>query len=551
MRAERLLALGRVALALAALVVIWLDPGQPARYPHFVYLALVLYACYAIVVASVAWRATALPAHLPLGTHVVDLLGFPALMFFAEGPGSPFFLYFVFALLASAMRWQWRGTLWTTAVLLATYIGMGLVGTHVLREAGFAMSTFVLRSTFLCVTAVITGAFGAYHHRVRREMLTLASWPREVPGSTAELMRQSLAHACTVVDTARAVAVWEEGEEPWLHVAEWNAGAFEHTRLPPGQWEPLVAEPLAEAAFLCSDAAAAAPEVLCDAAGSFRQAVSPLHTQFRQRFGIGAVLSAPLHGQAVLGRLFLLDMKTLAADDLMLAELIAGQVTSRLDRLFIAERERENAVASERVRLARDLHDGLLQSLTAAALEIEALHGRPSLEAAGRLQRVQRLIAAEQRDLNWLIRCLRPGTTRSGAELADRLADLASKIEELWGARVEVQTDGLPEILPGSMAYHAYLMVNEAVANAVRHGGASAVHVRLGFAGEQVQIHIVDDGRGFPFKGHYSDDALVASRLGPATLSQRARALGGTLSIDSSDSGAEIRISVPAQPQET
>ena len=64
----------------------------------------------------------------------------------------------------------------------------------------------------------------------------------------------------------------------------------------------------------------------------------------------------------------------------------------------------------------------------------------------------------------------------------------------------------------------------------------------------QVRITVADNGRGFPFRGDYDHAALTALRLGPVTLKERVAALGGTLAIASTESGARLEIALPLEP---
>src|SRR5207247_10314028 len=97
----------------------------------------------------------------------------------------------------------------------------------------------------------------------------------------------------------------------------------------------------------------------------------------------------------------------MTSNDLVLGEIIARQMAARMDHFYLVQRLHQAASLEERLRLARDLHDGLLQSLTAAALQLEAVRGllaeKPEM-ARDCLLEVQRLIAAEQRDLRAIVR---------------------------------------------------------------------------------------------------------------------------------------------------
>ena len=134
--------------------------------------------------------------------------------------------------------------------------------------------------------------------------------------------------------------------------------------------------------------------------------------------------------------------------------------------------------------MARDLHDGVLQSFTGFGLRVAAirrlLEERPA-EAEARLLELQRLVAVEQRDLRFLIQELEPGA-RGGEEgflLENRLAELLTRVEQEWQLAVSLESVGMPEELADDAARDVYLLIREALVNAVRHGDATRVEIRL------------------------------------------------------------------------
>jgi signal transduction histidine kinase len=102
--------------------------------------------------------------------------------------------------------------------------------------------------------------------------------------------------------------------------------------------------------------------------------------------------------------------------------------------------------------------------------------------------------------------------------------------------------------IPGTLARDVYLLLHEALVNAARHSGASSAYVTIGIEHDRLSITVTDDGVGFRFRGRYDHAALVALNLGPVSLLERTAALGGSLSIDSSDSGASLSITLPLSP---
>ena len=122
-RVNRLISLGRAALAVVALIATRLDPTHTDER---LYALLNGYTFYALAVAALHWAGRLASPALGLVTHLLDLLVFAALLYLTDGATSPFFPLLIFALLAATLRWRWRGAMWTTLLLLAFYVSMGL-----------------------------------------------------------------------------------------------------------------------------------------------------------------------------------------------------------------------------------------------------------------------------------------------------------------------------------------------------------------------------------------------------------------------------------------
>jgi signal transduction histidine kinase len=99
---------------------------------------------------------------------------------------------------------------------------------------------------------------------------------------------------------------------------------------------------------------------------------------------------------------------------------------------------------------------------------------------------------------------------------------------------------------------HIYFIIHEALINIARHAHASVAAVELHTQqDDRVDITVTDDGRGFPFRCHYTHTMLAEMKLGPVMLKDRIAFLGGTLSIDSTNAGSRHAIALPlAQPGE-
>lgn len=550
-RTERLIASLRVVLAASSLFAIWLDPTQPAKYANIAYGLMAGYVVYAGVLWAVVWKSPLPVPRLGVLTLAGDLAAFSLFIYLTEGPpASPFFVYFIFALMCAAVRWQWRGTLVTAVVSLAAFIGMGLYQTRIAQDE--LLNRFIIRAVYLSVVAIFLGYLGAHQQQLRHEIARLASWPRALPQDVRTLVQEVLGQAGSILGAARVVVQWEESEEPWAHLAWWSGAVFDWERAVAGEARTAVDPALAEADFFCPDAGGDDPTVLvAAAAGAERWSGEPLRPEFRQRFRVGAVLSLRLRGEEWDGRLFCLDKANLTSDDLVLGRIVAAQAVARLDHFYLLRRLQQAAVIQERVRLARDLHDGLLQSLTGTALQLETVRrlldgaGGPALE---RLREVQESIVAEQRSLRAFIRELKPGPEAADpadAGLGDRLASLARRLERLWDVAADIRVTAIPPDLPEGLAHDVCHIAQEALVNAARHGRASVIRLEVSGRPGRLGIRVVDNGNGFAFTGRLDLEELTRTRRGPASLMERITSRQGALVIESSPAGAVLDIDLP------
>ena len=235
-RTERLIAAGRVVLASFSLLAIWLDPTTPSRYASIAYPLLIAYVLYAAVLLIVGWASHGTLLRLRVATHIVDLIMFSLFMYLIEGPTSPFFAYFVFAIVCATLRWQWRGTLWTAAAVLAAFLGIGFYASEILQDPAFEIDRFIIRSVYLAVVAALLGYLGAYESQRRNQLAQLAAWSRTPLLALEKVVNQVLEQAGAIIKAPRLLLIWEESEEPWLHVVAVSNGQPHWSREPPGSF---------------------------------------------------------------------------------------------------------------------------------------------------------------------------------------------------------------------------------------------------------------------------------------------------------------------------
>lgn len=204
------------------------------------------------------------------------------------------------------------------------------------------------------------------------------------------------------------------------------------------------------------------------------------------------------------------------------------------------------AAAEERSRLARELHDGTIQSMLGVELRLEGLKRRldPMPEVQQEVGEVQEILRHEAADLRSMVndsrrRALRP------ERLTEFLSDLLERFQRDTGVVTRFFADLHNDPMPPRVCHEIARLTEEGIVNAQKHSKASALTVRVGSIGGNWVLVIVDDGVGFDFRGTWSLEELVTARLGPRVIKERVLSLDGNLMIESTPTGARIEISIP------
>ena len=208
----------------------------------------------------------------------------------------------------------------------------------------------------------------------------------------------------------------------------------------------------------------------------------------------------------------------------------------------IAQLAREAAVAEERNRLARDLHDSVTQALYSQTLYAEAARrqmdaGNPARTVA-HLDRLQATAQQALREMRLLIFELRPPALATGGLVA-ALQERLDAVEGRTG--LETAIDAPHDLtLPEEVETGLYWIAQEALNNALKHAQAARITIHLAAAAGTARLQIVDDGVGM------ATMADVRGKLGLPSMRERAAALGGTMQIQSAPGqGTTIFIEVP------
>jgi signal transduction histidine kinase len=274
-------------------------------------------------------------------------------------------------------------------------------------------------------------------------------------------------------------------------------------------------------------------------AGSQRNAYPPIIRAAR----IGPAIFVPLRARGrATGTLMVANQKggrTFEERTVRLVETFADQASVAIEYGRAQADQRRLGLMDERERIARELHDGIIQSLFAVGMKLQSTALiSASAEVSGRVEGAVDELDRVIRDLRNYIFGLRPGI------LADRLLDqalrvLGEEVQEQSGIPVEVDVEPEAASAMSPKSHEIVQLTREALSNVVRHAEASHASVKLSRNGSAAVLTIRDDGVGFNTRGRSGGNGLRNMR-------ERAGALGGGLKINSrKGEGTVLRFSIP------
>jgi signal transduction histidine kinase len=550
-RAEWLIAVARLTIAAGTLVASGIAPDLQSR-GVIIYLAA-WYLFYSLGMLALVWAPIKFARGWDVAVQAFDLGAFSVLVVVSDGATTPFVTSVTFLLVCGVLRWQLTGLLWMSLAVLVVYGVSAQLSVEAAQGETFPWQATAMDLAALAATTTVLACLTLYYQRYQAEIGRLATWPRTIAQDQRETLSEIISRSAELLGSPQVLLVWREAEEGVVNLA-WGAGdGVEWVREAEEGDGTFVAPDLAERSFQAADASDEHGRVVILAGRGFRRAHRrPIDEALRGRFNMRAVQSSPLIGEIIRGRMFFLDQPRQRLDHLMLGEVVARLAAVRLDSFYAIQQIGESVTLKERIRVARDLHDSLLQSQAGAALQLMAARRMLERDPEGAkrsLEAIQQQLERGELEMRSFIRGLRP---LSGAERAEavpfheRMQDLRRRLERQWHLKVEISSEPAVDALAADLSEQLFRLVQEGIVNAARHADASVVRIHLSHAVPgQIRIRIADDGKGFPFQGTYDLAALGAMNKGPLTLRERVTELNGALTLTSTGAGSELLIVLP------
>jgi len=567
LRVEKILAVARLFLSSSSLIAVYMDPTEPARYERLAYLLMAAYVVHSVIVFAWVQRSREVSERFAFTVQAIDI-AWPALIsLFTEGPNSPFFPFF-FCMLSAAFRWGFVATAATALFGVATLFVEGLllsfaVGGGHLIEGEFEVNRLVLRSSYLLIMGVLVGIAAEQEKQLRAEDSLIAKMTQRVrfaEGSLRGTMHQLFDEMARLFDARAIMVVIEELATGRAFLWEFHPGAslitsrLNLTELDAeGRVSYLFPAPASSWHARRRSDAGTAPRwqitgMTAEGQQSPDAAASASLTSFADKLQCRSLIGATVQaGTAWMGNLLIVDptLRGSARAELGFVRKMLRSLLPAVYNHYLVRKMRSRAGAIERARAARELHDGAIQSLIAAEMQVEVLRRRTSENGShmgDELDRLQRLLRSEVLSLRELMQQMKPADV-GPRDLLEYLANMVDRFRRDTGidARFVSRLDEIR--LPARTCREIARITQEALVNVRKHSGAVRAVVRLSHDDTRWKLEVEDDGRGFSFAGRLTGDELAASSQGPLVIRERVHSIGGQLIVESTPGrGARIQV---------
>jgi len=534
----------RLVLAVSALLTIYIDPSEPNRLVAVTYGSLILYSLYS---AALYLRSGRRVGDGPSRTaHWIDTGWYLLLVALSSGTSSIFFFFFFFSILVASFHWGFgEGVRVAVAsALLFTVIGYATVP----AGRAFELNRFLLRPVYLLVLGYMIAYWGGLEIELKRRLALLKdvntlSNPRFGVGHTiSTIMKRVREHydadACLLVvrgsggdyrltrvgrgdeaGEARAEAVPPEAALPFLALPESVAAVYNaHPRARFVRRPRYVAHDLAAGAETGEGSEAAGRIAVALDADSF--ATVPL-----------------LYRGAFVGRAYVVGCHSdFAWRDAGFLLHIVEHVTPVLDNVRLLDRLATNAAEQERQKIARDIHDSVIQPYIGLQYKVAAVRNKLTAggDVAADLDQLFEVTAGEITGLRRYVHTLKE-TGGGRDDLLSAVRRYVSQFQDNYGIAVRVETRNEINV-NDRLAAELIQMVHEGLSNVRKHTEAASSLVSFESGGGRIVLRVEND----------NPDGRPAAPFVPRSITERAENLGGRARVEATPGGSTaIRVEIP------
>jgi signal transduction histidine kinase len=535
------LALGRVGLALTMLVVTVSDPEQIGFQVEGDDLVAVGYFVFSLFMTTIAVRSWWWQFRLRHVENVIDLAVVVAILFLNDPGGLGKHALELMALTFASFR---IGL--TTKVGYVLVIGGAYLAVFVLLAFGPILSHSHAHPIYLIVRISMIAVLIGLGIMVMLNHLSVVSVlvpPPPTGSSYGGFFRMANQATKQALKAGRSRIGWQAGEVSLALVADTDQGET-------GDASADVLWPFPD--LVRSQVAAMAYDPARNRAlvlyrDHSKEALTDLAVDPAAVFpSRGTIILAPILAVSGSGLLAAEEVPRINPLSLEPIEQIAKDLAVAIDLNDLAYADRQADLTELRKAVALDLHDSVAQSLAGARFWLNGISTRLAderstqsvAEVRPEIETLAESLAFEQSQIHAMITRLRDGDHEfEMVDVRTVLQQLGLRLAESWRTDVAVVVDRNAAVLPINDAYAAKHLIREAVANAVRHGNASRVDVRVSRGGTDIVIVVIDNGTGLKAE---------LPQQGPWSIRARLYQLGGEVELVSSPAGLRVEMRFPS-----
>jgi signal transduction histidine kinase len=546
---NRMICLMRLILALSALLIIYIDPSEPDRFVAITYGALIIYSLYSALLYFLSVRRSPrLPNRI---AHWVDVGCFLILVALSSGTSSIFFFFFFFAILVASFNWGFTAGFRVTLVsaLLFTIIGFATAPVG----PGFELNRFLLRPIYLLVLGYMIAYWGGREIRLKQRLrllkeITMLSNPRFGVGHTVGLMLKKLqafyeANSCLLVMV-----------DPGINEA--RLFRLERNQLAESVRAEMIPEKLAQMLLSLPEELAIihkgkqrmrwfgdSSDYAFNLRGKKASATEWQKTSksLAAKLEIESFISVPLcyRGKAI-GRLYLTAHRGIFDNpDIDLLMQVVEQIMPVIHNIRLLARFASNAAEQERQRLARDIHDSVIQPYIGLHYKLAAIQNKivAGKDVADEINHLFQMTVNEVNSLRGFVRGLKDNVVREDNFLS-AVRRFAAQFAVNYDLDVLVESRGEINI-NNRLAAELVQIVHEGLSNIRKHTAATSSKITFERAGSSLQLSI--ENNGACVEGEAS-----CVRFIPVSITERVEELGGHVNVERSLDGYTIvKVEIP------
>ncbi len=531
---NHIIAAMRLVLAASGLLIIYIDPAEPSGFVAVTYLLLTCYTAYSALLYALALRASNhLLETIYKWVHWADVAWYVLLISLSNGTSSIFFFGFFFAILVASFRWGFISGLRVTLVSVILFTSVALLTAQ--QGTNFELNRALVRPIYLLVLGYMMAYWGGHELNLKRRLallkeVTTLSNPRLGVDRTLGTLLEQLR---TYYAGAAALAVTHDGGRNEYHLRRVDrrnpkAGA-KPTPLPAHLAQQLLAVPSNQALIYNQRGAwfglgqrfygldILARTRIADGEAQAATLAATLDAK--------GLISVPLQYQPeALGRLYVTSSsQRFDESDIDLLLQVLEHVRPVIDNIRLVDRLAFNAAEEERKRIARDLHDSVIQpyiglQMGLAAVRRKAVAGGP--DVAAEIEQLYELANDGIADLRGYVHGLRHGGDND-ANLQASIRRFAEKFAAVTGITVEVEAAAdIP--CNERLGTEVFQMIAEGLSNIRRH--TQAEHATVGLMRQNGHLVLRVENEREP--------GTPPPSFTPRSISERAAALGGYARVE-------------------